>query len=279
MTLATMSTLLRDAQHRGCAIGAFNAVTIESAEAIIGAAEDLGSPVIVQVSQNTVEYHGGIDAIGSACVALAANADVPVVVHLDHATSIDLCQRARNIGFGSVMLDASMLPFEGNVALTREAVLWAHEAGLTIEAELGHVAGKAGDTAGATLTDPASAAEFVAATGVDALAVAVGTAHHMTEVTAVLDLVRIRALRSAVDVPLVLHGSSGLSEEQLRAGVAAGISKVNIATELNIAFTGAVRKTLASNPELHDQRRYLGSGRDAVRAAVARKVLVLSAGS
>jgi fructose-bisphosphate aldolase class II len=248
MTKASMGTLIRDAADRGHSIGAFNVVTLESAEAIVRAAEGLHFPVIIQVSQS----------------------------NLDHTTSIELCRRANTVGFGSIMFDGSTLPFDENVARTSEVVRWAHGVDLCVEGELGHVAGKAADTAEATLTDPDMAVEFVAATRVDALAVAVGTAHHMTTTTAVLDIERIRMLRSVVPVPLVLHGSSGLDDEQLRAGVAVGIAKVNIATQVNGAFTRAVRETLASDPQIHDLRRYLGRGREAMSVAVARKIAVLA---
>ena len=279
MTVANMAELLRDARSGGYAIGAFNVVTIETAEGIIAGAQDARCPVVVQVSENTSRYHGGLEGIGAACVALAMQAPVPVIVHLDHAQSLELCQQAAALGFDSVMFDGSMLPFEENVRRTCEVAAWARRAGLTVEAELGHVAGKATDTGEATLTDPVRASEFVAATHVDSLAVAVGTAHHMTTTTATLDVARIRALRAAVGVPLVLHGSSGLDEKRLREGVIAGIAKVNIATELNIAFTGALRETLSDRPELHDPRPYLQPAREAVRRAVAHKLAVLSAGA
>ena len=276
MTLATMGDLLAHAAKGGYAIGGFNAVTIEGAEAVVGAAEDLGSPVILQVSENTVTYHGGLHAIGAACLALATNASVPVVVHLDHASSVDLCRQAIVLGFSAVMLDASTLPLDHNIARTREVVRLAHDAGASVEAELGPVAGKMTESAAASLTDPVEAARFVRETDVDALAVAVGTTHHMTTTTAVLDVPRIREIRALVDTPLVLHGSSGLSKDQLRAGIAAGIAKVNVGTELNIAFTCAVRDALVASPTLHDLRGYLGGGRDAMRAAVRRKLSVLA---
>lgn len=275
MTRASMIELVRDAAVGGGAVGAFNVVTLENAEAIAIAAESLQSAVILQVSQNTVDYHSGLAALGAACLKVADGASVPIAVHLDHASSIELCKQAARIGFGSVMFDGSSLPWEENLARTSQVVKWAHSVGVSVEAELGHVAGKAGDTAASELTDPGHAAEYVARTGADALAVSVGTAHHMTSVHAVLDIERILALRSSVPTPLVLHGSSGVSDEQLRAAVRAGIAKVNIATHINMAFTKAVRAALKADPQLVDLRRYLGPGRDAMALAVAQKIVVL----
>lgn len=275
MSLARMTELVHAAALGGKAIGAFNVVTIESAEAIAMAAESLDSPVILQVSQNTVEYHRGLHAIGKACRAIAQDSHVPIAVHLDHAVSLDLCRVAAEVGFGSVMFDGSALPFDVNVERTRTIVDWAQALGIGVEAELGHVGGKAGDEAASELTDPDEARRFVELTGVDVLAVSVGTAHHMTDKSAVVDLDRVRQLRAQVDVALVLHGSSGLTHSQLRAVVKAGIAKVNIATRLNMSFTRGVRATLEADPSLHDLRRYLGAGREAMAMAAAEEIAAL----
>jgi fructose-bisphosphate aldolase class II len=254
----------------GRGIGAFNVIQLEHAEALIAGAEAAGRPVILQISENCVRYHGALEPIAAATLAAARAAGVPVAVHLDHATSADLVREAVRLGFGSVMYDASALEYEANVAATAEVVAYCRERGVWVEAELGEVGGKDGVHAPGVRTDPAEAARFVAATGVDALAVAVGTSHAMTDRTASIDLELIARLRDAVPVPLVLHGSSGVSDADLRRAVAAGIVKVNIATHLNHVFTDAVRGYLAAHPDVVDTRRYLAPARDAVAREVAR---------
>ncbi|MFD1661670.1 class II fructose-bisphosphate aldolase, partial [Streptomyces caeni] len=207
-------------------------------------------------------------------------AAVPVALHLDHVHSDDLLRQAPDAGFSSVMYDAARLPYEENLAATRAAADWAHAQGLWIEAELGQVGGKNGEPppdphAPGARTEPGEAASFVAHAGVDALAVAVGSTHAMTTRTAALDHGLLKRLSAALDVPLVLHGSSGLPDGELRAAVAGGIAKVNIGTALNVAMTGAVRESLAARPEAADARGYLGAGRDAMARTVARLITVL----
>lgn len=195
---------------------------------------------------------------------------MPVAVHLDHATSPDLVREAVALGLGSVMFDASALEYEANVEATAKVAAYCHERGVWVEAELGEVGGKDGVHAPGARTDPREAVRFVAATGVDALAVAVGTSHAMTDRTAAVDLDLIGRLRAAVRVPLVLHGSSGVPDADLTRAVAAGITKVNIATHLNHVFTDAVRGYLAEHPNVVDTRKYLAPGRDAVAREVGR---------
>jgi fructose-bisphosphate aldolase class II len=233
---------------------------------------------VLQVSENCVAYHGALAPIAGACLAIARAAAVPVAVHLDHATSADLVQAAAGLGLGSVMFDASGLPYERNVAATAEVAAWCHGRGLWVEAELGEIGGKNGVHAALARTDPAEAAGYVAATGVDALAVAVGSSHAMLTRDAVLDVGLITAIARAVSVPLVLHGSSGVPDADLAAAVAAGMTKVNIATQLNKVFTGAVRRCLAGDAELVDPRKYGSAGRDAIAREVARLLGVLGAG-
>jgi fructose-bisphosphate aldolase class II len=223
-----------------------------------------------------VHYHGALEPIGLATLALARGAAVPVVVHLDHATEKGLIEDAITLGFGSVMFDASTLPYDQNVSATAAVVAACHDSGLDVEAELGEVGGKDGVHAAGARTRPDEAAAFVKATGVDALAVAVGTSHAMTERHVALDLELISALHSAVPVPLVLHGSSGVGDQELARAVEAGMTKINIATHLNHVFTESVRATLAANPEMVDSRRYLGPARDAVSAEAARLLRLLS---
>jgi fructose-bisphosphate aldolase, class II len=256
------------AKTRG--VGAFNVIPLEHAEAMISGAEAAGLPVILQISENCVRYHGTLEPIAVAALAAARTAEVPVAVHLDHATSVELVREAVALGLGSVMYDASAEEYDRNVATTAEVTAYCHEHGVWVEAELGEVGGKDGVHAPGARTDPREAARFVAATGVDALAVAVGTSHAMTDRTAAVDLSLIARLRETVPVPLVLHGSSGVPDADLTRAVEAGISKVNIATHLNRVFTDAVREYLAAHPSVVDTRKYLAPGRDAVAREVAR---------
>jgi fructose-bisphosphate aldolase class II len=260
------------AARRG--VCAFNVIGIEHAEAIITGAESAGLPVVLQISENCVSYHGGLAPIARACLALAGSAAVPVAVHLDHAASMDLVEAAAGLGVRSVMFDASKLPYQQNVDATADAARWCHDRGVWIEAELGEIGGKNGVHSPLARTDPDEAARFVACTGVDALAVAVGSSHAMLTRDAALDLGLIAAIRCAVSVPLVLHGSSGVSDENLAAAIRAGMTKVNIATALNKVFTSAIRHYLAAEPAVTDPRLYGAAGRDAIASEVTRLILM-----
>ena len=268
--------VVRQARQTGRGIGAFNVVLLEHAEAIVAGAERAGRPVVVQISQNCVAYHGAFEPIGLATLSLARRATVPVAVHLDHAEDVDLVHEAVAAGIRSVMYDGSRLPYEENVAVTRAVVEHCHEHGVVVEAELGEVGGKDGVHAPGVRTDPAEAAEFVAATGVDSLAVAVGTSHAMTERVARVDVALIASLADALDVPLVLHGSSGLSDGELQRAVRAGMTKINISTHLNVLFTQAVREVLDSPRPPVDPRRYVAAGREAVASEVERIMRLLA---
>jgi fructose-bisphosphate aldolase class II len=282
VTLAATGELVRRAATGGRGILAFNFVTVEHAEAIVAGAEAAGSPVILGLSQNAVAYHGGrARPVTAAALVLAEDAAVEVGLHLDHVEDMDLLRQAPGAGFSSAMFDAGALPYEDNLAATRAAVDWAHGAGLWLEAELGYVGGKPGAPASAhdagVRTDPAEASRYVARTGVDALAVAVGSAHAMTSRSAALDHGLIARLREAVPVPLVLHGSSGLPDAELRRAVASGMVKLNVGTALGVAFTGAVRACLERDPALVDPRRYLAPARDAMAETVRRLTAALHA--
>jgi fructose-bisphosphate aldolase, class II len=229
----------------------------------------------MQLSENCVAYHGALEPIGSALLAIARAAAAPVALHLDHATSAELVESAVALGFGSVMYDASTMTYADNAEATAAVAAWCHERDVWIEAELGEVGGKDGVHAPGARTRPAQAAAFVAATGVDALAVAVGSSHAMLTRDAVLDLDLIASLRAAVPVPLVLHGSSGVPDAALAAAVRAGLTKINIATQLNKVFTTAVRARLAGDPAAVDPRRYLQAARAAVAVEVTRLLAVL----
>ncbi|CAM3901241.1 MULTISPECIES: class II fructose-bisphosphate aldolase [Tsukamurella] len=278
MTLVNLTEALALAEPGRRAIGAFNVVHLETAEAIVAAAESAELPVVLQISQNCAAYHGGLEPIALGAKALARTSTQPVVLHLDHAEDIELIDEALGLGFTSVMYDGSTLPYGENLATTRATVTKAHDLGVSVEAELGEVGGKDGAHAPGVRTDPDEAQAFWANTGVDALAVAVGSSHAMTSRTAELDVDLIARLRGTVPVPLVLHGSSGVADHGLRAAIEAGIAKVNVSTHLNAVFTGAVRDFLAANPAVVDSRKYVGVGRDALSAEAAR-LLLLFAGS
>lgn len=275
MPMTPTAELVTAAYAAGHGIAAFNVIQLETLEAIVAGAEAAGLPVIAQISQNCVAYHGALEPVLAATLAAARAARVPVAVHLDHAESVDLVREAVALGVGSVMYDASRLDHDANVAATAAVVAECHTAGAWVEAELGEVGGKDGVHAPGVRTDPEEAAAFVAATGVDALAVAVGSSHAMTTRDARLDEELIGRLRRAVGVPLVLHGSSGVDDAGLRAAVAAGMTKVNLSTRLNQVFTAAVREHLAADPTVVDTRRYLASGRSAMATEVAALLRVL----
>ncbi|MEV1286620.1 class II fructose-bisphosphate aldolase [Micromonospora sp. NPDC049679] len=278
MPLVTTQAIIDEARARRVGVGAFNVITLEHAEGIVAGAEQAGAPVILQISENAVKFHRGqLAPLAAAAAALAAQAAVPVSLHLDHVEDTALLHQVADAGMSSVMFDASHLDYDANVAATRAAAEWAHARGLHLEAELGKVGGKDGAHAPGVRTDPGEAAAFVAATGVDSLAVAVGSSHAMTTRTARLDHELITRLRDAVPVPLVLHGSSGVADQDLRGAVAAGIVKVNIGTILNVAFTAAVRETLAE-PSLVDPRKYLAPARAGVSEVVQRMLSLLSEG-
>jgi fructose-bisphosphate aldolase, class II len=277
MPLVTTAELVGAAHRDGVGITAYNVITLEHAEAIVAGAERIDKPVIVQISENAVRFHRGrVEPIVAAVRAVAAQADVPVAVHLDHVEHVELLHAAAEAGASSVMFDASKLDYDANVAATRAAAEWAHDRGLFLEAELGEVGGKDGAHAPGVRTDPDEAARFVAATGVDALAVAVGSSHAMAHRGAQLDFDLIARLRAAVSVPLVLHGSSGVADDDLRRAVQAGITKINVGTILNVAFTAAVRERLA-DADVVDPRKYLAPARDAMVDTVVAITAAVSA--
>ncbi|MEV6587009.1 class II fructose-bisphosphate aldolase [Streptomyces acidicola] len=307
MPLTTTGELITRAAAARTAVPAFNVISLEHVEAVVAGAESAGAPVVLQVSENAVRFRGGrLLPLARAATAAAEQARVPVALHLDHIQSDDLLHQAADAGFSSVMYDASRLPYAENLAATRAAADWAHAQGMWIEAELGWVGGKdtawvggkdtvrvggkeaaqTGGEAGAppfdahapgARTDPDEARAFVAESGVDALAVAIGSVHAMTTRTATLDHTLLGRLNAALDVPLVLHGSSGVPDAELRAAVAGGIAKVNIGTALNVAMTGAVRDFLTEHPDVVDPRKYVRAGRDAMVTTVTRLVGVLCA--
>ncbi|MFE7891810.1 class II fructose-bisphosphate aldolase [Streptomyces sp. NPDC057412] len=281
MPLVTTGELVTRAAADRSAVAAFNVITLEHVEAVVAGAESAGSPVVLQVSENAVKFrYGRLLPLARAAVAAAERAAVPVALHLDHVQSDDLLRQAPAAGFSSVMYDAARLPYLDNLAATKAAADWAHAQGLWIEAELGRVGGKNGQPpldahAPGARTDPAEASAFVADSGVDALAVAIGSSHAMTTRTAALDHALLKRLSAALDVPLVLHGSSGVPDGELTEAVVGGIAKVNVGTALNLAMTTAIRDFLAAHPDAVDSRTYLSVGREAMARTVADIITVL----
>jgi len=267
--LTTTASLMRAATANRTPVLAFNVITLEHVEAVCRAAERTKRPVILQISENATKYHGGAAALAAACRILADESSTELALHLDHVESLDLAYRAPGLGVSSLMFDASQLPDAENTDTTREIAAWAHGYGLFVEAELGAIGGKGNAHTPGVRTDPDDAARFVAATGIDALAVAVGSSHAMTQRSAQLDQELIATLAAVLPVPLVLHGSSGIADADLRTAAANGIVKINIGTLLNVAFTAAVRASLAADADQVDPRKYLRAARDATTDAVA----------
>ena len=279
MTVVGTGVLIAEAQGAGRALPAFNVITLEHAEAIVAAASQSGRGVVLALSENAIRYHGGAaEPILAAVHALASRTDTPCGIHLDHLIDDSLVEAAIDGPLrpyvSSLMYDGGALPYAANLARTQQVVGAGHAAGLWVEAELGYVGGKAGAAQSAhapgVRTDPAEAVAFVSATGVDALAVAVGSSHAMTTRTARLDHELVAALHDALSVPLVLHGSSGVPAAELRRAVSSGMTKINVGTALNLALTSALRDALAADPDVTDPRRYLAPARLAMRDAVLR---------
>ena len=273
MPLVTSSKMLADAKKGHYAVGAFNVENMEMVKAVIAAAEELKAPVMMQTKQSTVKY-GTLETFAAIVKAEAAKTDIPVCLHLDHGSSFELAVQAINAGYTSVMIDGSGLPFEENIAVTKKVVDVAKAVGIPVEAELGKVGGKEDDLEAEAdkYTDPEEAKEFEERTGVSSLAVAIGTAHGFYVGTPVLDKDRVKVIAGKVNVPLVLHGASGLSEEDVKTCVANGMCKVNFATELRVAYTDGVKKLLAEKPETYDPKKLGVVGIEAVKEQVMARM-------
>lgn len=275
MPFVTTKELLAAARAGRYAVGAFNVENMEMAQAIIGAAEELRAPVILQTTPSTLRY--GTPELYCAMVAsLAGAATVPVAMHLDHGDSYALCARAFRDGYTSIMIDGSKLPLEENIALTRSVVELCDTAGVPVEGELGRVGGKEDDLVceNAGYTDPEEAVRFERETGLSSMAVGIGTAHGVYKETPVLNVDLVARLDGLLTVPMVMHGASGLTDEAIAACIAKGICKINFATELRIAYTNAVRKLLAEQPEAFDPKAYGKAGRAAVAEVVRNRIRV-----
>lgn len=275
MALVPMSRLLEQARKGGYAIGAFNTNNLEIVQGIVEAAEEMESPVILQASQGAIKY-AGLDYIVAMVKAASERVKVPVALHLDHGTSFEQAVQCIRAGFSSVMFDGSKYLFEENIAKTLEVVKVAKPIGVSVEAELGKIGGTEDDITvtdrEASMTDPDEAKEFVDRTGVDALAVAIGTAHGPYKGEPKLDFERLQKIRDKVDIPLVLHGASGVPEEAIKKAISIGICKINIDTDLRQAFTAAVVKVLTDKPSEFDPRKLLGPAREALKQVVKQKI-------
>lgn len=282
MSLVNSRELLKDAQTHGYAVGAFNVENMEMMQAVVAAAEAESAPLILQTTPSTLRY-ASTAVFAAMARAIAGKAKVPVAIHLDHGDSFDLCRQAAWDGYTSVMIDGSKLPFEENIALVRRVVQMAGDVPQqpAVEAELGRLGGKEDSLevkAGENIyTDPDEASRFVDETGVDSLAVAIGTAHGFYKGTPKLDFQRLAQLRDAVSVPLVLHGSSGVPDADVQRAISLGVCKVNFATELRAAYTEATRDTLFGDPALYDPKKFGGPGRDAVTKLVRHRIAVCGA--
>lgn len=275
MSLVTSEQMLLDAQKGGYAVGAFNVENMEMVKAVIAAAEELKAPVMLQTTPSTVKY-GTLETFAAIVSAEAKKASVPVALHLDHGSSFELAVRAIKEGYTSIMIDGSHEAFEGNIEVSQKVVEVAKPNGIPVEAELGKVGGKEDDLEAEadTNTDPMEAKEFVERTGISSLAVAIGTAHGFYKGTPVLDKERLTQIRKVVSIPLVLHGASGLSDEDVRDCVKRGICKVNFATELRAAYTDGIKELLKDKPETFDPKSLGNVGMAKVKALVKNRIMV-----
>jgi fructose-bisphosphate aldolase class II len=277
MALVPVTELLLHADREGYAVGAFNANNMEIIQAIVEAAEKENSPVIMQASQGAIKY-AGLEFI-TGMVKIAAGATrVPVALHLDHGTDFNQVVKCIRSGFSSVMYDGSKLPLEQNIAITNKVLEICRPIGVSVEAELGKIGGTEDDVhvseREATYTDPDEACYFVEKTGVESLAIAIGTAHGQYQGDPQLDFVRLKKIKDLIKIPIVLHGSSGVSNDSVRKAISLGVCKVNIDTNIREAFVGEMRRRMVENPDEIDPRQLLGPARDAVVAIIREKIRV-----
>lgn len=277
MPLVPVTELLKRAAEGKYAVGAFNVNNMEIVQAIVSAAEAEKAPVILQASQGAIKY-AGIEYIYTLANLAASQASVPVALHLDHGTSFDQCMKCVRVGFTSVMIDGSKLPLEENIALTNKVLEVARATGVSVEAELGKIGGTEDDIhvdeKDAFFTDPEEARIFVEKTGVDSLAIAIGTAHGQYKGVPKLDFERLKKIVELVKIPIVLHGSSGVPDEAVQEAVSLGVCKVNIDTNIREAFTNATRQAVENNPKEIDPRKVLGPAREAATEVIRQKIRV-----
>lgn len=276
MSIVNTKEMLKDAKLNHYAVGAFNIENMEFAQAVIWAAAEVNSPIILQTSENTLKF-GSPDLFRSIVDAIAREVTIPVAIHLDHGTTFKSVERCIYADYRSVMFDGSMMCYNDNVETTARIVKKCRPRGISVEAELGAISGKEGAPAESKdlYTDPITALEFVKATSVDSLAVSIGTVHGLYKTEPRLDYERLKMISQIVDVPLVLHGASGLDDSQLRRCIELGISKINIATDLRIAWTDALKRFLGDNPSVFDPKKAAKEARYAVSEIVKERLTVL----
>ncbi|HET6453721.1 MAG TPA: class II fructose-bisphosphate aldolase [Armatimonadota bacterium] len=291
MPLVTSKEIITKGYHEGYAVGAFNAVNMETAQAIIGAATELRSPLIMQITQTTLKYTE-FDELAAIAKVLIDRSGIPVALHLDHGRTYEVVMKCLKLGFSSVMIDGSLREdgktprtYEENIAITRKVIEPAHALGVTVEGEIGTL-GQIGTTEAGALTDPDQAAQFVEDTGVDTLAVAIGTTHGLYRGKPFIDIERLKAIRAKVGIPLVLHGGTGTPDDSIRAAIQNGIAKINIDTFIRVAFYEAVGKVIdearkqheeadkKGEPRKYDIRKILAPAREAMKAAVEDRMKV-----
>lgn len=277
MSLTTTRDMLLKAQREGYAVGAFNAENMEMVQAVIEAAEELKAPVIIQTTPGTLKY-ASPELFAAMVGEEAAKASVPVALHLDHGSSYELAARALKAGYTSIMIDGSKEKFEDNVAISSEVVKMAHAMGIPVEGELGTVGGKEDNHSVSesekSYTDPAEAEEFAKLTNVDSLALGIGNAHGFYKGVPELKFDILEETKNRVTIPIVLHGASGIPDEDVKKATSLGICKVNFATELRDAYSKGVKAYLAENPDTFDPKKYGASGRDYVKKLVMHKIEV-----
>lgn len=277
MSLVSIDYLLEKAEQGGYAVGAFNCNNMEIVQAIVAAAEAEKSPVIIQASQGAIKY-AGLEYIVNLVETAANTVSVPVALHLDHGTSFEQVVKCIRHGFSSVMIDGSQLPLEENIALTKKVLEIANSVGVSVEAELGKIGGTEDDIVvaekDATYTNPQEAVRFVEETGVKSLAIAIGTAHGPYKGIPKLDFDRLKEIKDLIKIPIVLHGSSGVADEDLKKAISLGVRKINIDTNIRQAFTEAAKEVFVQNPEEIDPRKILGPAREAMTEIVREKIRV-----
>jgi len=275
MPFVTTNVMLSSARKNSYAVAAFNCENMEMILAVIAAGEELKAPVIIQTTPSTVRY-ASVEIFAANVITAAKGAAVPVALHLDHGNSHGLVKEALEAGYSSIMIDGSALALEENITFTRKAVELCLKAGIPVEGELGHVGGKEDDTVGngCGYTDPKEAERFVKETAVSSLAIGVGTAHGIYVKKPILNPELISVLRDKLEVPLVLHGSSGLDDDVIYDCITRGISKVNIATDLRITYTQAVRGYLQNDSDNFDPKKYGEVAREAVKKLAMNRMMV-----
>jgi len=278
MNIVPMADILEDANRKNYAVGGFNINNMEFLQGIIEAAEESKSPLILQTSEGAMRYIGK-DYVISMVEAATKNITIPVALHLDHGSSFAKTMECIRLGYSSVMIDGSHEPFAENIKLTRKVVEAAHSVGVTVEAELGKLGGTEDDLTvdekDATFTKPEEVVEFVEKTGVDALAIAIGTAHGVYQGEPELDFDRLKEINEKANMPLVLHGASGVSDDDVRRAVSLGINKVNVNTDFQQVFTAKLRQLFSEDADLYDPRKYCGPGREAIKEKVKEKIEIL----